>query len=212
MKFNYFCKKCGSLPPERLAWRPCKDGSRHLGVRCGICGGWLRWAAQTPENLLLLAEQNRSPAAAGAPPATPLFGPGPSGDSFSETPWPAAWEVREPVQPTWFELVALEPRLAGLLADAGRAADGDRLGVYCAERAWHGWCGRPGLKARLQELVGWGSRREGVLGGAQAYEVAYAVVCGALPPCRCACDCDRVGSVTRALAGRQLAAGTTAGV
>ena len=81
-----------------------------------------------------------------------------------------------PTTPTWERLVALEPRLAPLLAEARRPT------TLCWTCRWYGRPGLPGLKRRLSELVGWWSKHpDSVLRSAVAYEVAYDRVLDAVP-------------------------------
>ncbi len=91
--------------------------------------------------------------------------------------------------PTFDELVALEPRLADLLAEA-QAYHANRPRGFCANAVWYGYPGhQPGLKKRLAELVGFTSGREGVLGGSAGYEVAYRTIYRGLPNCKHQGDC-----------------------
>src|SRR5688572_27285202 len=86
---------------------------------------------------------------------------------------------------TWATLVAMEPQLAGLLADAKQEHMNGDPG-YCAHRVWYGYDDGPGLKGRLCQLVGWGREAPGpaVLRSPAAYDVAYQKVYQALPDCR----------------------------
>jgi hypothetical protein len=71
-------------------------------------------------------------------------------------------------RPTFDELVALEPRLADLLAEA-QAYHTNRPREFCANAVFYGYPGhRPGLKKRLSELVGFTSGQEGVLDSSDA--------------------------------------------
>jgi hypothetical protein len=56
---------------------------------------------------------------------------------------------------TFDDLVALEPALANLLTEA-RAFQANSDEILCANGAWYGYGGFPGLKPRLLTLVGSG--------------------------------------------------------
>jgi hypothetical protein len=87
-------------------------------------------------------------------------------------------------RPTFDELIALEPHLADLLAEA-QNYHATRPRGFCANAVFYGYPGhRPGLKKRLSELVGFASDREGVLGSSEAYDVAYRAIYQALPDCK----------------------------
>lgn len=81
------------------------------------------------------------------------------------------------VVPDWESLVDLEPRLAGLLAEAQSIVQSPETNGHAAA-TWFGW-NRPGLKARLVSLIGWGrpitevSEDEVLLHSPSAYTVAY---------------------------------------
>src|SRR5262249_24967899 len=96
-----------------------------------------------------------------------------------------AWRTAMPTEPlTLEELLALEPRLKPLFAEAKSFRRNTQEG-FCANAVWFGYPGyEPGLKALLAELVGWYSRQEGVLGSREAYEVASRALYKALPDCR----------------------------
>jgi hypothetical protein len=83
-------------------------------------------------------------------------------------------------RPTFDELVALEPRLAHLLAEAQelRRRRGRRLNVNAVffDYARKG----DGFKRRLTRLVGNVSDREGVLGTSEAYDTVYRTIYNAL--------------------------------
>jgi hypothetical protein len=76
-------------------------------------------------------------------------------------------------RPTFDELVALEPRLADLLAEAQavRRQKGRRLNVNQTFFAYGNFAA--GFKGRLSRLVGHASGREGVLGTSAAYDTVY---------------------------------------
>jgi hypothetical protein len=78
------------------------------------------------------------------------------------------------------EQVKLEPRLADLWHEAKtyRATDG-----FCANAVWHGYDGNPGIKARLEELVG-EEAKKAKLRTSKAYDLAYDVIYDALPDCQ----------------------------
>jgi hypothetical protein len=91
--------------------------------------------------------------------------------------------------PTFEALAALEPGLAGLLAEARASAADAGDPHFCANAVWYGYEGHPGIKQRLLRLVGWErSDRHPVLSTPCAYDVAYEHIYEMLPPCRdCAC-------------------------
>ncbi len=104
-------------------------------------------------------------------------------------PWyPNRSQDTTPSQPPrWRELVAAEPRLAALLARAQRVDGSDPH--FCTNAVWYGYEGHEGIKPSLRRLVGWAADRVELRTEA-AYDVAYQVVYGVLPPCR-ACACIR---------------------
>lgn len=87
-----------------------------------------------------------------------------------------------PDNPTWDDLVAREPQLDDLLADA------KAVRYCCWSCAWYGRPASdrapklPGLKKRLVHLVGWSSRHEnpGIRESA-VYDKAYFTVISAIP-------------------------------
>ena len=119
---------------------------------------------------------------------------------------------------TWTTLVKHEPQLKALLADARSITDNRSKTSFCANAAWYGYGGRPGLKPRLLFLVGWErgisqkrgstlavvnlagiplppkadlaslSEGEQVLRSQGAYDLAYHTVYDVLPNCR-NCGC-----------------------
>ena len=117
------------------------------------------------------------------------------------------------------ELVQLEPALASLRERASLIDDQSKHS-YCANAAWYGRRGSPGLKRDLKALVGWsrGRRsepikaggvslgdilerwrregplpvREGPLFTSAAYDCAYRVIYDSLPECR-NCGCTEFG-------------------
>jgi hypothetical protein len=54
--------------------------------------------------------------------------------------------------PTFDDLVAIEPKLGELLADAKRYRGGPE---FCANAVWYGYDGDESMKNRLEFLVGW---------------------------------------------------------
>ena len=91
---------------------------------------------------------------------------------------------------TWAELVIREQRLARLKRRAELARDDGVAASFCANDHWYGDGGRvPGLRVRLERLVGPTSRPgEPILGTQAALDVAAAVLRAMLPPCR-GCNC-----------------------
>lgn len=81
---------------------------------------------------------------------------------------------------TWSERTAAKPRLEALRLEAEKV-DGSEA-HFCANRIW-----RQHFKPQLLGLIGWeGERAE--LRTQQAWDLAYRIIYGALPPCRdCAC-------------------------
>lgn len=83
---------------------------------------------------------------------------------------------------TWAMLLALEPRLRGLLREA-QQADSGCGNRFCGMEAWRA------LKPRLVEIVGYcRSDFHPILGTCAAYELAYDRLLNAIPPCR-GCSC-----------------------
>ena len=123
-------------------------------------------------------------------------------------------EPNTPSNLTWGILVEHEPRLKVLLADAKSITDNRSNPSFCANAAWYGYGGWPGLKPRLLFLVGWGrgmpqergsmselvnlatlpmpprvdvaslGEVEQVLHSPSAYDFSYRTVYNALPDCR----------------------------
>ena len=89
--------------------------------------------------------------------------------------------VPEPaIRPTWNDLVAIEPRLGELAIEAKR----NMSICWCCR--WYGRAGVVGLKARLAELVGWGSEHEvDLMHTRAAYDVAYHAILELVPESRC---------------------------
>lgn len=96
--------------------------------------------------------------------------------------------TKNPTAPalTFAHLVALEPELGDLLAEAIHLKTTSSRG-FCANAVW------PGLKERMRELVGYASGRAGVLGTSAAYDIAYRTIYQALPRCRHRGGCARRG-------------------
>jgi hypothetical protein len=88
---------------------------------------------------------------------------------------------RIPEQISWEELIAHEPRLDDLLAEARSLKAGDG---YCRETVWF-W-GEKSFKRRVCKLIGWDSPHlHTILATCEAYSLAYQTIRDALPPCRC---------------------------
>jgi hypothetical protein len=95
---------------------------------------------------------------------------------------------------TWAALVAAEPRLAELEAQARLARQ--MPGPKCANRVWYGRPGTPSMKADFSRLVGWGRSRSAPgpewLRSSEAYELGYSHLYDALPcdtgPDGCTCS------------------------
>ena len=94
-------------------------------------------------------------------------------------------------EPSFEELVALEPRLAELEARARAVRDDGRSELFCSNHAW-----LP-VNAELRNLVGvarqGGLRTRGGdprLWSSQAYSLCYERLSRSLPACR-ACGCTR---------------------
>jgi hypothetical protein len=93
---------------------------------------------------------------------------------------------------TWDELVAREPRLGALLAEA-KAVSSRRNPHFCANEVWYGYAGHRGIKPRLRHLVGWDAMSDDPdLHSCRAWDAAYQTIYDALPSCR-ACGCMRPG-------------------
>ena len=85
---------------------------------------------------------------------------------------------------TWNELIRLEPGLGQLHLDC-RFADHRDPNGFDAELAWNGTSGVPGLKQRLEHLVGpKADKQDPRILSLQAYELAVAECYQALPPNR----------------------------
>jgi hypothetical protein len=101
------------------------------------------------------------------------------------------------------ELVALEPRLGNLLAEARAVKDTGEGEYFCCNAVFFGYEGHPGFKPRIRLLVGWDRLlgrdfgKDAILGTTQAYETAYDTIYEALPPCRGPCACLWAGSYHR---------------
>jgi hypothetical protein len=106
-------------------------------------------------------------------------------------PPPAVARPGKP-QPTFQELLKLEPRL-GDLYNMARALHDNKDPVFCATAIWGGFLVglRPGLRAILESLVGGTSQQGGVLRTYEAWEVAYKTIYLAMPECRGRCWCSR---------------------
>ena len=90
---------------------------------------------------------------------------------------------------TWEELVAYEPRLNDLLADA-RAIKDEGGPYFCNDLAYTEDIGnQPSLKKRLNSLVGWDSpNKESPCATSEAWRLTIKVIQGVLPNCRkCGC-------------------------
>lgn len=85
---------------------------------------------------------------------------------------------------TWSQLVRLEPGLGQLQLDC-RFADHRNSSGFDAELAWNGTADAPGLKQRLELLVGANAEKQDPrILSQQAYELALAECYRALPPNR----------------------------
>lgn len=103
---------------------------------------------------------------------------------------PRAVGTGTPSNLTWATLVKDEPQLKALLAEAKCITDNRSKSSFCANAAWYGYAGWPGLEPRLVALVGWGRPSEGdpVLHSQEAYDLAYHRIYDVLPDCRnCGC-------------------------
>ena len=93
------------------------------------------------------------------------------------------------LNPTWDDLVAHEPRLNDLLADARSVRD-DNPATCCMHDTYvwgHG--SQPSFKNRLDALVGWyRPHKDPLLSTSEAWFLTVQVIQHALPPCRhCGC-------------------------
>lgn len=81
---------------------------------------------------------------------------------------------------TWNEMVAVEPRLAGMLMEA-KAVDGTDE-HFCANRVWS-----DRFKPELVCLVGW-TAKDPRLSSSSCYDLAYQKIYNVLPYCKtCLC-------------------------
>lgn len=48
---TFDCPYCGG-EDATMRWETFSNGTTHIRVECATCGKYLRWAKQTPENLL----------------------------------------------------------------------------------------------------------------------------------------------------------------
>jgi hypothetical protein len=103
-------------------------------------------------------------------------------------------DLEHAYRPTWAELIAAEPRLAGLEAQVRVARQ--MPGPKCANRVWYGRPGLPSMKTDYSRLVGWGRPRSAPgpewLRSSEAYEVGYGYLYDLLPctlgPDGCECS------------------------
>ncbi len=90
----------------------------------------------------------------------------------------------EPKALTWDQLVRLEPGLGQLRLDC-RFADRRDPDGFDADATWNGTAANPGLKQRLEILVGANAvQQDTLLLSLEAYELAAAECRKALPPNR----------------------------
>ncbi|MEX2171536.1 MAG: hypothetical protein WD851_19610 [Pirellulales bacterium] len=91
---------------------------------------------------------------------------------------------------TWAELVALEPELAPLLAEA-QAHHGTAGVKFCPNAVWYGYGDYEGygLKMRMMQLVGYERRTQHpILSTPEAYRVVTDTIYDSLPDCGdCGC-------------------------
>jgi hypothetical protein len=94
---------------------------------------------------------------------------------------------------TFDQLCELEPRLRQLAREAKSVRDDGTAKAFCANAAWYGYFGNPGIKPRLLLLVGF-ERPNGPdeLRTTEAYDVAYDAIYNMLPDCRGECGCMRL--------------------
>jgi hypothetical protein len=89
---------------------------------------------------------------------------------------------------TWAQMVAIEPRLAALLAEIRKIKDDKRKPAFCANMRWYdGTYDRSSLKGRLLYLAGFHAAKE-ELRTMEAYDLAYDKLYSVLPDCR-NCQC-----------------------
>jgi hypothetical protein len=178
----------------RLAWRPFAGG-RHLRADCPFCGRYLAWVPQSAE---AVAEVTRQAQAGPPAPAAPRSPQSASRPAFDAAAWPedVTRGVIEAVEvlPRGGEVVAQVPGVADLLAEARASAPSTWSRVcFCANLAFYGSGGRPGLLPRLRLLVGPESGCPGLPGTAAALEAAGRALYAALPPCGHRCVCSTAG-------------------
>src|SRR4051812_42225735 len=92
-----------------------------------------------------------------------------------------------PLPLSWEEMVAVEPRLARLVAEAEALEVTAEDLSYCRYGPFlHGSEVSPGFLNRLRGLVGWCSpHHDPFMSSMHAWEIAWPRVLAALPPCRC---------------------------
>ncbi len=196
MPLQLACPRCAMTVTPTLDWKTHKAG-RHLEARCPTpgCNRFLKNVPQDVEAQRLYVDQARDRERQHGP--TPrqgeLFGGAPETPAAALAPAPdpavqvAIWlGEREPDPvahwPTWAELVALEPALASILANAMHApaftAAGKRTPSF--SRQFYGCCNEKGFKDRVHVLVGPDSGRPGIIGTEAARDVAGLRVYAAL--------------------------------
>src|SRR5262245_20134324 len=94
------------------------------------------------------------------------------------------WRIPPDPEPvTWATLVAIEPRLRALLAQARQVQDDGHGTWFCQLVPFYAY-----FKPALLPLVGHGARTRSLRTEA-CYDCAYDVVLHALAPCRGRCPC-----------------------
>ena len=90
---------------------------------------------------------------------------------------------------TWKAMIIIEPKLKELYLQAKsyRKNSGNN-NKFCANSVWYGYNGKPAMKDRICELVGWDSRHSS-LRNTEAYDIAYNMIYKSLPDCAPCCEC-----------------------
>ncbi|MEI7564028.1 MAG: hypothetical protein WCJ39_10825 [bacterium] len=81
---------------------------------------------------------------------------------------------------TWETMIIIEPKLQELYLQAKSYKKNSNN--FCAIAVWYGYNGKPSMKDRVCELVGWDSLHPS-LRNSKAYDMAYDKIYDELPDC-----------------------------